>query len=267
MGPSSTVELHTGNLMPVIGIGTWQMGSDATDALKHAIKIGYRMIDTSGDYGTQPAVGKAFKKSGIPRGEMYIVTKIEEDDNAYEAAKYNVRKMHMEYADLILIHRPPRSSAGQDLWNGLAKARDEGIVKDIGVSNYSIGEMQELISESGITPVVNQIEWTPFGHSVDMLDFCRENDIIIQAYSPLTREERINDEQLRQIARSYGKTPEQVMLKWCLQLGAIPIPKASNPNHQQKNLDIFDFIISDDDMASLNSLNEEYSALNSLQYV
>lgn len=267
MGPSSTRELNSGSEMPVIGLGTWQMGHRAVEAISNGIRRGYRMIDTSGDYGTQAAVGEALRVTEIGRDKIFIVTKIEENEDAYDATLANVQEMGLAYADLILIHRPPHDSAGQELWQGLIRARQDRIARDIGVSNYSIDQLQELIDDSGIVPAVNQIEWTPFGHSVEMLEFCKDNDIVIQAYSPLTREEKADDQRLARIAETYGKTPEQIMLRWNLQLGTVPLPKASNFAHQRENLDIFDFILSEDDMETLNSMNQRYSSLSSLQYI
>lgn len=253
--------------MPVIGLGTWQMSHSDADAIRKALEIGYRMIDTSGDYGTQEAVGKAVRKSGLSRDKVYIVTKIEEDEEAYRAARKNVEEMNLGYADLILIHRPPAYSAGEDLWRGLIRAKEDGITRDIGVSNYSIEQINQLIRSSGYIPAVNQIEWSPFGHSLEMLEYCRDNDIIIQAYSPLTRENRTGQGILRGMARRYAKTPEQIILRWNIQLGTVPVPKSVNSQHQKENLDIFDFQISENDMDRLNSLNEQYSSLSSLQYI
>lgn len=253
--------------MPVIGLGTWQMSHNDSDLIRRALETGYRMIDTSGDYGTQEAVGKAVRKSGLSRDKVYIVTKIEENEDAYRAVRKNVEEMGLAYADLILIHRPPAYSAGEDLWRGLIRAKEDGIAKDIGVSNYSIDQMNQLVQASAYIPAVNQIEWSPFGHSLEMLEYCQDNDIIIQAYSPLTRENMTDHALLKSIASSYDKTPEQVILRWNIQLGTVPLPKSANTYHQKENVDIFDFQISEDDMAALNSLNEQYSSMSSLQYI
>jgi 2,5-diketo-D-gluconate reductase A len=226
------------------------------------------MIDTSGDYGTQPGIADGIKKSQAKRDGFYLVTKIEETDDAYEAAKKNLKELKLDYADLILIHRPPESDAGVDLWRGLLQAKSEGLAKDIGVSNYQERQIDELIHETGERPVVNQIEWSPFGHSLDMLEYCRDNEILIQAYSPLTRSERLDDQGLQELAEKYNKSPAQILTRWNLQLGTIPIVKANQIEHLKENIDVFDFELSDDDMATLNSMNEDYSALGaSLQYI
>lgn len=262
-----TQKLHTGRSMPTLGLGTWQLSKDTADIVVKALELGYRMIDTSGDYGTQPGIAKGLKKSDVDRSSIYIVTKVEEDEDAYKSAQKNVSELGLEYADLILIHRPPKGSAGQKLWEGLRRARDDGIVKDIGVSNYTIEQMQTLAESSSEMPTVNQIEWTPFGHSQDMLDFCQENDIIIQAYSPLTRTKRLDDKLVARLAKKYGKTPAQILIRWCLQIGCVPLPKANKRKHLEDNADVFDFEINQNDMAGLNKLNEHYSALGGLPYV
>jgi 2,5-diketo-D-gluconate reductase A len=267
MNAASTVTLHSGNTMPVIGLGTWQLHEDTAATIRHAIEVGYRMIDTSSDYGTQPGVGGAVRGSNIAREDLFIVTKIEETDDAYSAAKDYVHEMGLDYADLILIHRPPHDGAGVDLWEGLIKARDEGIAHDIGVSNYSIEQIQQLIDETGETPTVNQIEWSPFGHMVEMLEFCRENEIIIQAYSPLTRTKELDEPRLKALAQKYNKTPAQILIRWNIQLGVVPLPKANNWQHIEENINVFDFEISEEDMAALSSMNEEFSALSGLAYV
>lgn len=267
MNPGSTLSLHTGNKMPIMGLGTWQLTKDTAETIVKALELGYCMIDTSGDYGTQPGVGEGIKKSGIQRSKFYLVTKVEEDEDAYEATRKNLHELDLEYADLMLIHRPPKSGAGEELWKGLIRAKEEGLARDIGVSNYSIEQMKSLIDTTNEVPVVNQIEWSPFGHSEEMLEYCREHNIIIQAYSPLTRREKLEDPVVTDMAGRYGKTPAHVFIRWNIQLGVVPIVKANSEEHLKENLDVFDFEISDDDMATLNGLNEHYSSLGSLPYV
>jgi diketogulonate reductase-like aldo/keto reductase len=252
--------------MPVIGLGTWKLTENTNEAVAHALKIGYRMIDTSGDYGTQPGIADGIAQSGKSRDEFYLVTKVEEYEDAYESTKNNLRQLKLDQADLMLIHRPPKDGPGHELWQGLIRARDAGLTKDIGVSNYSIEQIQELAEKSGEMPAVNQIEWSPFGFVLEMLKFCQDNKIIIQAYSPLTRTERLKDSTLAEIAANYGKTTAQLLIRWNLQLDTVPLPKANRKEHQIENLDVFDFEISADDMATLNGLNERYSSLGSLPY-
>jgi len=259
--------LPSGNRMPVLGLGTWQLHRDTAGTVEEAIRRGYRMIDTSGDYGTQPGVGEGIRRSGMDREAIYLVTKVEEDEDSYEATRRNLGELQLEWADLMLIHRPPRSGAGVDLWEGLIRARDEGLARDIGVSNYTIGQMEELTRATGETPSVNQIEWSPFGWSPDMLHWCRERGVVIQAYSPLTRGRRLGDPRLREIAAEIDRTPAELLLRWNLQLGTVPLPKATQHDHLVENLGALEFDISPDRMERLAALNEVYSSLGSLPYV
>ena len=266
LNPQSTVTLHTGRKMPVIGLGTWKLTDNTAEDVEFAINLGYRMIDTSGDYGTEPGIAEALAQAGVDRPSLYLVTKVEEYENAYESAQKNVSELQLGSADLILIHRPPMNGAGEALWEGLVRAQDKGIARDIGVSNYSIDQIRQLHESTGVMPSVNQIEWTPFGYSSEMLEFCKNNRIIIQAYSPLTRAQRLDDETVTEIGRHYNKTPAQILLRWNLQIGTVPLPKAADHDHMRENIDIFDFELNSDDLHRLNNLNESYSALGGLQY-
>lgn len=267
MEKQSRIPLHTGRRMPVLGLGTWELTNDTAGTVEEALRLGYRMIDTSADYGTQPGIGEAIRQSDLPREEIYLVTKVEENEDGIEATEKNLKEIGVEYSDLVVIHRPPQRGAGVDLWERLIEAREAGLARDVGVSNYSVDQIRTLVDQTGETPTVNQIEWTPFGHDRNMLDFCREHGIIIQAYSPLTRAERLDDERLVAVASEYGKTPAQLLIRWNLQLGTPPLPKANDRDHQRENLDVFDFEISDEHMHELGMLNEHYSSLAALQYV
>lgn len=267
MNIDSTYRLRTGREMPVIGLGTWQLTDDTAGAVAHALESGYRMVDTSGDYGTQPGVGTAIRESAIPRDEVYLVTKVEEYEDALESTRENLGELELDHADLMLIHRPPATGAGVDLWEGLIAARDEGLAVDIGVSNYTISQIDELADATGELPVVNQIEWSPFGWSQDLKDFCDELGILIQGYSPLTREHRLGDPVVQRIADNQAVTPAQLLLRWSLQRGVAPLPKANQAGHQEENLGVFDFEIDPDSMAKLDGLNEHYSSIGSLPYV
>jgi 2,5-diketo-D-gluconate reductase A len=266
MDPNTEVALHTGTRMPVLGLGTWQLTENTAGTIMTALEAGYRMIDTSGDYGTQPGVGEGIRRAGIDRSDVYVVSKIEETDDAYQATRKNLHELQLDRADLMLIHRPPQNGAGEDLWRGLIRARDEGLTTDIGVSNYTTDQIDALIDATGEVPAVNQIEWSAFGHSDDMLDYAREKNIVIQAYSPLTRAKRLDDPVLGKIARRHGKTPAQVLLRWDLQQGAVPLPKANRREHLKENLDVFDFTLSADEMTTLDALNEHWSSLGRLPY-
>lgn len=262
-----TMQLHTGREIPAVGLGTWQLTHDTAGTVEAALRLGYRMVDAAVDYRTQPGIGEAVDRSSLGRGAIYIVTKVEENEDAYEGTVRNLGELRLDHVDLVLIHRPSPDHAGRELWEGLIGARDDGLTTDIGVSNYSVEEIEELIGETGEVPVVNQIEWTPFGWSREMLDYCRERRIVIQAYSPLTRTRRLDDAKLVEIGDACNKTPAHVLIRWSLQSGVVPIPKANRRDHLEENLDVFDFELTDEQMAALNDLNEEWSSLGrSLQY-
>jgi diketogulonate reductase-like aldo/keto reductase len=262
-----SVSLRSGNQMPLLGLGTWHLNHQTVDTIQQALSAGYRLIDTSGDYHTQRGIGEAIRESGLPRNEIFVVTKIEDTDDAYDATRRNLAELKLEYADLVLIHRPPHRGVGEVLWQELRRAKRDGLTRDIGVSNYSIEQIEELVYRTGELPAVNQIEWTPFGHSPRMLDFCHDNGIVIQAWSPLTRGQRLNDDKLVAMAARYGRTPAQLLIRWNIQLGVVPLPKSNHLPHLRDNLHVFDFEISQPDMAKLRTLNEHYSALAGLQYL
>lgn len=267
MNIQSDLTLRSGNKIPCMGLGTWKLTDNTAETISSALNLGYRMIDTSGDYGTQPGIGEGIKEANLDRNSFYLVTKIEDtDDDVYVAVQKNLEALQLNYANLILIHRPPEGGVGTELWQGLIRAKRDGLTRDIGVSNYSASLLQSLIDATDEIPVVNQIEWSPFGHSDEMLAFCRERNIIIQAYSPLTRTTRLNHKDLVQIASKYQKTPAQKILRWNLQLGTVPLPKANKREHQRENIDVFDFNLADEDMDRISNFNQHYSSLGELPY-
>jgi diketogulonate reductase-like aldo/keto reductase len=265
--PESTRRLRTGREIPVLGLGTWMLTSHTRDMIENALGLGYRLIDTSGDYHTQPGIGEAIAELAPSRDEIFVTSKVETDSDTYEQTCKNLEELDLDYLDLVLIHEAPDKGVGEDLWRGLIRARDEGKARDIGVCSYKIPLLQELIDRTDVVPAVHQVEWSPFGHSLDMLNFCAAQEIQLQAYSPLTRGKRLDDERLATIAAKYGKTPAQLILRWNLQHGVVPIPKAGRAEHQQENLEIFDFHIEPVDMATLDGMNERFSALEKLEYL
>jgi len=265
--PASVVTLRTGREMPVIGLGTWMLTSHTTESVQHAFELGYCMVDTSSDYMTQPGIGKALRRYDRPRASLFISMKVEPEENGYEATRRNLEELKLAYVDLVLIHRAPEKGVGEKLWEQLMRARADGLTRDIGVCSYKIEQLKTLAESTGEMPAVHQLEWSPFGHSLDMLSFCRAQEIVLQAYSPLTRGKRLKDERLMEIAVKYGKSPAQVILRWDLQHGVVPIPKAYREDHQRQNLDIFDFALDDIDMGTLDGLNEQFSALEKLDYL
>jgi 2,5-diketo-D-gluconate reductase A len=267
LSPESNVRLRSGRDMPVLGLGSWMLTTHTAEAVMHAFELGYRMVDTSADYKTQPGIGKAIRLSQAPRESLFVSMKVEENEDGYAATVRNLQELKLAYADLVLIHRAPKTNVGEKVWRGLMRARDEGLTRTIGVCSYKVAQLQALADQTGEMPAVHQLEWSPFGHSLDMLNFCRANDIVVQAYSPLTRGKRLKDERVAAIAIKYGKTPAQVFLRWNLQHGVVPIPKAYREDHQRQNIAVFDFELDPVDMAALDALNEQFSALDKLEYL
>jgi 2,5-diketo-D-gluconate reductase A len=267
LSPESNVVLRSGREMPVLGLGSWMLTTHTAEAVMHAFELGYRMVDTSADYKTQPGIGKAIRLSQAPRESLFVSMKVEENEDGYAATVRNLQELKLAYADLVLIHRAPKTNVGEKVWRGLMRARDEGLTRTIGVCSYKVAQLQALADQTGEMPAVHQLEWSPFGHSLDMLNFCRANDIVVQAYSPLTRGKRLKDERVAAIAIKYGKTPAQVLLRWNLQHGVVPIPKAYREDHQRQNIAVFDFELDPVDMAALDAMNEQFSALDKLEYL
>jgi diketogulonate reductase-like aldo/keto reductase len=265
--PDTCRVLPSGNRMPLMGLGTWELTVRTVDTICNALELGFRMIDTAPDYHTQRGVGDAIRACGFERESVYVVTRIESDEDGYAAVQKGLAQLRLDYVDLGLIHEPPGHGAGEKAWQGLRRAKREGLVRDIGVSSFSIEAIEELVYRTGEMPAVNQVEWSPFGHSPRMLDFCRENEIIIQSSSPLTHGRRLADDKMGPMAARYGKTPAQLLLRWNLQLGVVPLPKANHVQHQRENLNVFDFEILPQDMARLNALNEHFSARGKLEYL
>lgn len=261
MDIEATVTLPSGRTMPVIGLGTWQLTDDTAGTVEEALRLGYPMIDTAGDYGTQPGIGEALHRNGVARERVFITAKVEEDEDADAAARRNVAEMGIDQADLVVLHRPPPGGAGERLWEGLLRAREDGVARDVGVSNYSIAQMEALIDATGEVPAVNQIEWTPFGWSREMLDWCRERGTVIQAYSPLTRARRLGDARLGGIAAGVGATPAQAVLAWDLALGVVPLPKANRHEHLVENLGALDVELDDRRVEEIGRLDEGWSSL------
>jgi diketogulonate reductase-like aldo/keto reductase len=266
-GLDSRKVLPSGNAMPLLGLGTAGLTRHTAESVRQAVAAGFRLIDTSHDYHTQRGIGEALRACGVTRDALYVVTKVAPDEDSFEALRRNLRELRLDHVDLALMQAPLDHGLGDAAWRGLRRAKREGLTVDIGVSNYSIDHIEELVYRSGEMPVVNQVEWTPFGHSPRMLDFCRDNGIVIQAGSPLTRATRLNDDQLASMAARYGRTPAQMVLRWNLQLGVVPLPKANTPQHQADNLHVFDFEIVAHDMVRLNALNQHYSVHGQLAYL
>jgi diketogulonate reductase-like aldo/keto reductase len=271
LAPETSRVLPSANRMPLLGLGTWELQVHTTETVCSALELGFRMLDSSPEYHTQRGIGAAIRACGFERHDIYVITQVEPLGDTYAALHKNLTQLKLDYADLVLFHRPQGQDDGDDLgemaWQGLRRAKRDGLTHDIGVSGYTIEAIEELVYRTGEMPAVNQIEWSPFGHSPRMLDFCRDNDIVVQARSPLTRALRLNDDKVTAMAARYGKTPAQLLIRWNLQLGVVPLPKANHVQHLRENLSVFDFEIAPLDMTRLSALNEHYSARRGLPYV
>jgi diketogulonate reductase-like aldo/keto reductase len=256
------VKLNSGAGMPAIGFGTWQIDSQdkASDAVKTAIAVGYRLIDTARIYGNEQGVGVGIKESGVPREEIFITTKLWNGDQGYEsglkAFEKSLKTLDLEYLDLYLIHWPATDKRAES-WKALQEIHSKGLAKAIGVSNYTVRHLKELLENSDVTPAVNQIEFHPFIYEEQkaVLEFCKEKGIIVEAYSPLARAQDMENTTLHAVAARHGKTIAQVMLRWAIQHGAVPIPKTASIDRMKKNLSIFDFELSNAEMNAINSLS------------
>lgn len=260
---SSTATLNNGVEIPLLGLGVYQArkGREARDAVGFALEAGYRHIDTASIYTNEGDVGEAVRISGLPRESIFITTKLWRDDFAYDAAirafNNSLGLLQMPYVDLYLLHWPV-VGLRREAWRAAETLYDEGRIRAIGVSNYMVRHLEEMEAYARIAPAVNQIELSPYNyqHRRDTLDYCRANNIVVEAYSPLTKARKLKDPRLVSIASKYGKTPAQVLIRWGLQKGFVSLPKSSKQNRIIENADVFDFTISAADMDTLDSFNE-----------
>jgi len=267
LAPETSRILPSGNRMPLLGLGTWELQVHTMETVCTALELGFRMVDSSPAYHTQRGIGDAIRACGFERRDIYVITQVEPTGDTYAALHKNLLQLKLDYADLVLFHLPEVEDGGEMAWQALRRAKRDGLTQDIGVSGYTIEAIEELVYRTGEMPAVNQIEWSPFGHSPRMLDFCRDNDIVIQARSPLTRATRLNDDKVTAMAARYGKTPAQLLIRWNLQLGVVPLPKANHVQHLRENLGVFNFEIAPHDMARLSALNDHYSVRRGLSYI
>jgi diketogulonate reductase-like aldo/keto reductase len=255
-------QLNHGGSIPVLGLGVWQAvaGKETRRAVREAVSCGYRLIDTAFIYGNEREVGEAIRTCGLPPGEVFVTTKLWNADHGYDATIRACRKslstLGLPRIDLYLIHWPVEGKR-LDTWKAMVTLKEEGLCSAIGVSNYTIAHLRELLEVSPVVPAVNQVEFHPFLYQKELLSFCQENGIVLEAYSPLTRGERLSDRRLVAIAREYGKSTAQLLLRWALQHGTVVIPKSVHPQRIKENAEVFDFVISAGDMKTLDNVNED----------
>lgn len=261
--------LSNGLKIPKIGFGTWQIpeGDEAYNSVAYALEVGYRHVDTAQIYGNEVSVGRAIADSGLSREDIFLTTKVWNDKHSYDLAKESIdeslKKLGTDYLDLLLIHWPnPKALRENDAWKAgnagawkaMEEAYKEGKVKAIGVSNFMIHHLEALFETAEIKPHVNQVLLAPGCPQEELTAFCNEHDILLEAYSPLGTGSIFSNETAKEVAESNNKSVAQVALRWSLQKGFLPLPKSVTPKNIKANLDIFDFTLSDEDMAKLDSL-------------
>jgi diketogulonate reductase-like aldo/keto reductase len=249
--------LPAGTQMPVLGLGVWQLaaGRETEQAVEWALEAGYRHIDTASMYRNEQSVGTALRQSGVPREQVFVTTKLYPTHaNAEGELAKSLERLGFDYVDLYLIHWPvPLLNVRQ--WRKLEQLQAKGLAREIGVSNFSPSQIETLRHQQLATPAVNQVHFSPFRHSPELLDYCRERGIVVVAYSPLEQGRGMTNPTITGIAERIGRTPAQVMLRWALQHETVVIPKSANRDRIRSNAEIFDFELDGETMAGLDRLN------------
>jgi 2,5-diketo-D-gluconate reductase A len=252
----SRVPLRGDSAIPLLGLGTWQLrGRQAYDAVLHALRFGYRHIDTATAYGNEAEIGRAIRDSGVPRAEIFITTKLPPDRTGRELStiERSLADLATDYVDLWLVHWPPRGMASPSTWREVLAVHKVGLARAVGVSNYSTEQIDELIADSGVTPAVNQIRWSPFLYDPVRVAELRERGIVLEGYSPF-RAARLGHPVLVEIARRHGVTSAQVVLRWHIEHEFVVIPKSAHRDRIETNAEIFGFSLSRDEMAEIDAL-------------
>lgn len=265
---TDTYTLYNGVKIPVVGFGTWQTpdGQTAVTSVAEALKVGYRHIDTAAAYGNEESVGQAIKESGIPREEIFVTTKLQNPEHGYEntlaAFDASMNKLGLDYLDLYLIHWPNPikfredwQAANAGTWKAFEELYTAGKIRSIGVSNFHPRHFDELMKTATIKPMVNQIRLCPGDLQPEVVAYCQENDILLEAYSPLGTGEIFKVDQLNDLATKYGKSIAQICLRWSLHHGFLPLPKSVTASRIKENSELFDFDLSPEDIAKIDELD------------
>jgi len=248
--------LADGYQMPVLGLGVWQVpdGASCVNAVRWALDLGYRHIDTAQVYGNEQSVGRALREAGVPRKEVFITTKFFPGYADPEAeVEQSLRRLGVDQVDLYLVHWPQGGPVWA--WSGMQRARERGLARSIGVSNFSASDLAAVLAVGAIPPVVNQVQFSPMYYRRALLDACRQRGVLVEAYSSLGTGRHLSDRTVIQVARRVGRTPAQVLLRWCLQRDVLIIPKSVRQERIRENAQIFDFTLSPQDMAELDALD------------
>lgn len=257
-----TITLRGGAKIPVIGLGVYQNppGETTHRAVLDALALGYRHIDTARIYDNEEDVGRAVRASGVAREDVFLTTKLWNSDHGYDrtlrACEASLARLGVAYLDLFLVHWPV-ARLRKDTWRAMVKLKDDGKCRAIGVSNFMVQHLEELFEASDVLPEVNQIELHPFLYPRDVIDLCEKHGIVVEAYSPLTRGERLGDRRIASIAKALGRTPAQVLVRWGVQHGWVSLPKSKRRARIEENAQVFDFEIPEEHMATLDGLNED----------
>jgi len=260
---NSHVILNNGINMPLFGLGVYLAapGTEVQNAMRQALKLGYRLIDTASMYENEIDVGKVVRENIVPREEIFVTTKLWNSDHGYDrtlkAFYESMDRLGLEKIDLYLIHWPVEGLR-KESWRALETLYEEGKCRAIGVSNYLVRHLEELFGYAKVIPAVNQVEFSPFLYQKDLLAFCQQSGIQLEAYSPLTRGKKLKHPLLLKLAQKYQKTPAQILIRWSLEHEIVVIPKSSHPDRIRENAAVFDFQIAAEDMSELDSLNQDY---------
>ncbi len=257
------IKLNNGTTMPQLGFGTWRIKKEAEclAAITSALKAGYRHFDTAQIYGNEALVGKALKASGIKRDELFITTKIWNDNmwwvDLIPSFEESLKNLQTDYVDLLLLHFPV-TELRRPAWERMEELAQSGQVKSIGVSNYTIKHLEELLKESSIRTAINQVELHVYLQQPELVAFCQKHNIVVEAYSPLAHAYGLDNPILIEIGKQYGKTAAQVMVRWCIEQGTVPLPKSIHPDRIKENIDVFDFVLSKADLQKIKKLEKNY---------
>lgn len=255
--------------MPAVGFGTRGLiGAEAEFCVQEALEIGYRLVDTCPEYGSESRIAAALEAhQEASCDDVFVTTRVSAGVNPYVAILRQLEALGVERLDLCLLQRPSAPVSPVPYWEGMIEARLDGLTAAIGVTDFSSREIDLLIASSGITPAVNQVEWSPFGHRPATLEHAAEHGVVIQAHGPLTRGRRLDDPLIADLAASHGRSPAEIMLRWAIQVGVAVVVKAATAEHRRQNLEVLDFELSAEEMHRMVSLNRGYSSLGGLPYL